>query len=208
MCSATNSTRQMENSNWPYNSRRFPYAYMMAQTLTDKPIEQLQVAELLCHIIKVQEDIENIPKSKYKGATLLIYKAIEAQYQADLLTIIGGSGVDQQLSLYDKYMQKFDNKMRILKDGGMADNNGVKPEWIEQAKQASIVDVLASYGIQVMRSACLCPFHHEKTPSCHIYKQDNKYHCFGCGKHGDVIDLFQFLSGYTFPQAVIELRRY
>lgn len=30
--------------------------------------------------------------------------------------------------------------------------------------------------------AC-CPFHQEDTPSFVIYN-DNKWHCFGCGKHG------------------------
>jgi DNA polymerase I-like protein with 3'-5' exonuclease and polymerase domains len=29
----------------------------------------------------------------------------------------------------------------------------------------------------------LCPFHEEKTPSCHIYA-DGHYHCFGCSAHG------------------------
>jgi DNA polymerase I-like protein with 3'-5' exonuclease and polymerase domains len=38
----------------------------------------------------------------------------------------------------------------------------------------------------------LCPFHHEKTPSCQLYT-DGHYHCFGCGAHGwtdeDMVDL-------------------
>ena len=42
------------------------------------------------------------------------------------------------------------------------------------------------YGIRVGRNgmAC-CPFHHDKTPSM---KLDRRYHCFGCGADGDVID--------------------
>ena len=32
--------------------------------------------------------------------------------------------------------------------------------------------------------AC-CPFHNDKTPSM---KLDRRYHCFGCGADGDVID--------------------
>ena len=43
------------------------------------------------------------------------------------------------------------------------------------------------YGIHAGRNgmAC-CPFHHDKTPSM---KLDRRYHCFGCGADGDVIDL-------------------
>ena len=42
------------------------------------------------------------------------------------------------------------------------------------------------YGIRVGRNgmAC-CPFHNDKTPSM---KLDRRYHCFGCGADGDVID--------------------
>jgi DNA polymerase I-like protein with 3'-5' exonuclease and polymerase domains len=29
----------------------------------------------------------------------------------------------------------------------------------------------------------LCPFHQEKTPSCHLYA-DGHYHCYGCGEYG------------------------
>ena len=44
------------------------------------------------------------------------------------------------------------------------------------------------YGIHVGRNgmAC-CPFHHDKTPSI---KLDQRYHCFGCGADGDVIDAY------------------
>ena len=42
------------------------------------------------------------------------------------------------------------------------------------------------YGIHVGRNgmAC-CPFRNDKTPSM---KLDRRYHCFGCGADGDVID--------------------
>lgn len=42
------------------------------------------------------------------------------------------------------------------------------------------------YGIHVGQNgmAC-CPFHNDKTPSM---KLDRRYHCFGCGADGDVID--------------------
>ena len=49
------------------------------------------------------------------------------------------------------------------------------------------------YGIHIGRNgmAC-CPFHHDKTPSM---KLDRRYHCFGCGADGDVIDFAAALYG-------------
>jgi CHC2-type zinc finger protein len=51
----------------------------------------------------------------------------------------------------------------------------------------------------------LCPLHQEKTPSFHVYTDDDHYHCFGCGAHGDVTDLEQALSGGTRAEAADRL---
>jgi DNA primase len=53
--------------------------------------------------------------------------------------------------------------------------------------------------------AC-CPFHAEKNPSFGIVEEEGFFHCFGCGAHGDVIELHQRLSGLSFADAVAELR--
>ncbi|HAH15823.1 MAG TPA: DNA primase, partial [Chloroflexi bacterium] len=37
----------------------------------------------------------------------------------------------------------------------------------------------------------LCPFHQEKSPSFVVYPDEGRYHCFGCGKSGDVFTWFQ-----------------
>lgn len=53
--------------------------------------------------------------------------------------------------------------------------------------------------------AC-CPFHNEKTPSLHYYKNDNRCYCFGgCGRAYDVIDIYRKLTGATFKKAVDDL---
>jgi hypothetical protein len=45
-----------------------------------------------------------------------------------------------------------------------------------------------------------CPFHDEKTPSFTVYP-DHRFHCFGCGAHGDVIDFVRRIDGLTFREA-------
>lgn len=52
------------------------------------------------------------------------------------------------------------------------------------------------------KSQCgLCPFHNERTPSFHIYK-DNRYKCFGCQEHGDAIEFYMKQNGLKFIDAV------
>lgn len=59
------------------------------------------------------------------------------------------------------------------------------------------------YGIKANRSgmAC-CPFHDDRTPSL---KLDRRYHCFGCGADGDVIDFTAELFGLGKKDAALKL---
>ncbi len=50
-----------------------------------------------------------------------------------------------------------------------------------------------------------CPFHNEKTPSCHIDPAQQRWHCFGCGEGGDVFAYIMKLEDLTFPEAVRRL---
>lgn len=40
-----------------------------------------------------------------------------------------------------------------------------------------------------------CPFHEDRTPSFTIFDSDKRFHCFGCGKSGDVLDFVQDARG-------------
>lgn len=51
----------------------------------------------------------------------------------------------------------------------------------------------------------LCPFHKEKTPSFHVNPAQGYYHCFGCGKGGDVFSFVQEIEGVDFPEALTML---
>jgi twinkle protein len=47
----------------------------------------------------------------------------------------------------------------------------------------------------------LCPFHEEKTPSFHVRVDKQDAHCFGCGWHGDVIDMCEKFRGFGVMDA-------
>jgi len=52
-----------------------------------------------------------------------------------------------------------------------------------------------------------CPFHSDRTASLALYPNGG-YHCFGCGAHGHNAIDFVIALGYTFPQALQELKDY
>lgn len=47
-----------------------------------------------------------------------------------------------------------------------------------------------------------CPLHHEKTPSFSVFPSDQHFHCFGCGKHGSVIDLAMYARNVSLADAI------
>jgi len=49
----------------------------------------------------------------------------------------------------------------------------------------------------------ICPFHKEKTPSFTVY--NDRYHCFGCGTDGDVVDFVQNIQGGSRAEAIESL---
>lgn len=79
-------------------------------------------------------------------------------------------------------------------------------ELIEEVRSRNdIVDVIGSYVNLKKKgnsySAC-CPFHHEKTPSFHVSREKQMYHCFGCGVGGNVYTFLMEHENYSFPEAV------
>ena len=48
----------------------------------------------------------------------------------------------------------------------------------------------------------LCPFHGEKTPSFNVVEDKQFYHCFGCGRSGDVFKFIEEYQQVSFADAV------
>jgi len=59
------------------------------------------------------------------------------------------------------------------------------------------------YGLTVNRHGmALCPFHDDHNPSM---KLDERFHCFGCGEDGDVIDFTAKYFNLSLPEAAEKL---
>lgn len=72
-----------------------------------------------------------------------------------------------------------------------------------------IEEVVAASGVQLHRTGrgwmgC-CPFHEDTTASLSVAGIPDRFHCFGCGASGDVIDYIGRLHGVGFRESVTVL---
>jgi len=88
---------------------------------------------------------------------------------------------------------------------------GYTREDIDRVRERTDLVELASEVTKVKRSGrsvmAVCPFHSEKTPSLSIDPARGLFHCFGCGKSGDVFGWVQETQGLGFSDAVELLAR-
>ena len=78
----------------------------------------------------------------------------------------------------------------------------------ELIARADVVEIVGRY-VQLKKGGAnfmgLCPFHGEKSPSFSVSPAKQFYHCFGCGKNGNVISFLMDHAGMTFVEAVKDL---
>ena len=88
----------------------------------------------------------------------------------------------------------------------------IERDQITQIKQSvNIVDIISQY-VALSKTGKnylgLCPFHGEKTPSFNVNEDKQFYHCFGCGKSGDVIKFIEDYKQVSFMDSIKEVADY
>ncbi|MBB3655812.1 putative DNA primase/helicase [Rhizobium sp. BK650] len=85
-----------------------------------------------------------------------------------------------------------------------------EPDDIERLRRdVSLSSTVSQYGYTLARNGrefeTCCPFHAEDTPSFTIFIAHDgieRFHCFGCGRKGDVLDFVREVKGVDLPEAI------
>lgn len=79
----------------------------------------------------------------------------------------------------------------------------------EIRERIDVVEVVQSYVPSLKKTGRnfkgLCPFHQEKTPSFIVFPDSQNFHCFGCGKGGDLFTFYMLVENIEFRDALRDL---
>lgn len=77
---------------------------------------------------------------------------------------------------------------------------------VQRIKNESDIVSIVSEFVSLKKSGKdykgLCPFHQEKTPSFFVVPSRDFYHCFGCGKGGNVVNFIMDHERMEYPEAL------
>jgi len=78
----------------------------------------------------------------------------------------------------------------------------------EIKNRLDIVEIVGDY-VKLIRKGSrywgCCPFHNEKTPSFSVSQEKQNFHCFGCGKGGDIFSFVQEMEHLDFRETLERL---
>lgn len=82
----------------------------------------------------------------------------------------------------------------------------ISEEIIEEVRERSdIVETISGF-VSLKKTGRnfkgLCPFHSEKTPSFIVSPEKQIFHCFGCGRGGNVFQFLMLFEDFSFPESV------
>lgn len=73
------------------------------------------------------------------------------------------------------------------------------------SKVKHLIDIRSVIDIRGGKRKCI--WHNEKTPSMQYYENTNTVYCFGCGKFGDVIEVYRQVNNCSFKEALSALKK-
>lgn len=81
-------------------------------------------------------------------------------------------------------------------------------DYIEKVREANdVVELIGRHtvfkqGGRSMMGLCPFPDHSEKSPSFSVSQDKQLYHCFGCGKSGNIYSFLRDYYGYSFVESI------
>jgi len=162
-----------------------------------------------------KEFFKLLTKENYRGITTdeLVYRIQYEREQLEFPELFSTGDVETFIFMTQEHIKgiewEIERRRKLSYDGVQFTNK----EIIQTIKNAiDITDVLAWYTdvfTYKRQWTYRCTLHgDDKHPSGVIYKDDQRFHCFACGKHGDIFDAVMYFERVDLPAAIKKLARH
>lgn len=129
--------------------------------------------------------------------------------------------LDGELPRLEKDLKRLVLHLRIAsqKAPETAQKSPVRPmdnEWLvkyQHATERVSMEQLIRYYVHELppgfpKRNIKCPLHKDDSPSFHVYENNNRFVCFGCGESGSPLDFIQKMESLDFREAVEFLQNF
>jgi len=157
-------------------------------------------------VVEYQEELEKLNsmwKIKNKDDWDQIYKKF---LEADMVFVAYEIFENRKRAKFlEKAIKRIYFKLQLAE--GKLKANNARDEWEKKYNHAKfevmINDVIRTLlNPPSMRGNISCPFHEDKQPSFHVYKNSNTFYCFSCNECGSPIDFIMKYNQCDFKQAI------
>jgi DNA primase len=116
-----------------------------------------------------------------------------------------GLTLGEELQAIERHIARLHRQLRYIK-GTPSPEGTITDDMIQAARDVPVEDLLnQSFRRSGHNLIGICPFHDERTPSFHVYTQENRGWCFGCNRGGDSIAIYMLKNDCGFKDAVSAL---
>jgi len=169
-----------------YRKKRLEFEKELGETTCNEFVKTYLNSELKTIENKINKGYECIGEQRKKHVPFWIRKAFLNKFFDIPSLEINKRKIEHKLDYFNA------NKTNIKR---------FTPEQIRMAEERDPEDFIDfNYA-----GFCICPFHEEKTPSMKYYKDTFRFHCYGCGWHGNMIDFIMQRDNINFIDAVKHL---
>lgn len=129
---------------------------------------------------------------------------------SDYFVRLGQTVDDFERLLADSQPLRFPTERTAPSSVAAADSPWPRAELEDLKRRVALQDLVRRYTPLQPRGRHFvgrCPFHDDRQPSFVVYAEEQRFHCFGCAAHGDVLAFLMRVESLRFPEAVQALQR-
>jgi hypothetical protein len=185
--------------NWRSSLPRFTDSFLVetfAESILELDDKLLDLQDQASKIITIVLEVGRPYFGKSDPDSMFVQQFIKHWYISDLISLENDIRFIERLQ---KRLKRPDRKAPAI----------ISDKAVELARMVPITNLADQYVQKLHRQGknyfgC-CPFHADSSPSLVLYTDSNRFYCFGCHVHGDVITFAQKILGLDFRTTINHL---